>query len=130
MISPANDKHVQGTHSVPLVAIHIHGIILGSDENSTSFAVILQWLAFLITLCSAFSDIMFHSSEQQTETVSDAQIDTLCVQETAIVDHGDTEGTVDLNDISTQTPALSGSGLLGNPHHLALLGTMHVCFII
>jgi hypothetical protein len=87
-------------------------------------------LHFLSLFALLFSDIMFHSSEQQTETVSDAQIDTLCVQETAIVDHGDTEGTVDLNDISTQTPALSGSGLLGNPHHLALLGTMHVCFII
>ncbi|KAK8455244.1 hypothetical protein SEVIR_4G112300v4 [Setaria viridis] len=62
-------------------------------------------------------DIMVHSSEQQTETVSDAQIDTLCVQETAIVDHGETRGTVDLNDISTQTPALPGSGLFGVEAH-------------
>jgi len=50
--------------------------------------------------------------------VSAAEIDALCVQETAIVDLGGTRGTVDLNDTSTQVPALPGSDVLGNPHSL------------
>ncbi|CAN6164379.1 unnamed protein product [Urochloa humidicola] len=62
-------------------------------------------------------DIMVQSSEQQTRMDSAPEIDTLCVQETAIVDHGRTRETVDLNDISTETPALPESSLLGVEVH-------------
>ncbi|OEL37669.1 Chromatin structure-remodeling complex protein SYD, partial [Dichanthelium oligosanthes] len=90
MVSPANDERIQGINS------------------NSGF---LSFFAFL------FSDIMVHSSEQQTEMVSAAEIDTLCNQETAIVDHGGTRATVDPNDISTHAPALPGSGLLGGKAH-------------
>ncbi|XP_021304222.1 chromatin structure-remodeling complex protein SYD isoform X6 [Sorghum bicolor] len=62
-------------------------------------------------------DITVLSSELQTKMVSAAEIDALCVQETAIVDLGGTRGTVDLNDISTQVPALPGSDVLGVEAH-------------
>lgn len=71
---------------------------------------------------------MVHSSEQQTRMVSAAEFDTLCVHETAIVGHGGATETVSLNDKSTQAAALPGSSLLGMPHPLPLLSTMHIFF--
>ncbi|CAN6201890.1 unnamed protein product [Urochloa humidicola] len=62
-------------------------------------------------------DFIVHSSEQQTKMDSTAEIDTFCVQETAIVDHGGMRGAVDLNDISKETPASPGSSLLGVEAH-------------
>lgn len=50
-----------------------------------------------------------------------AEIDALCVQETAIIDLGGARGTVDLNDIRTQVPALPGRDVLGNPHLLSCI---------
>jgi len=73
---------------------------------------------------------MVHISKQQTEMVSDAEIGTLCIQEAAIVDHDKIRETVDPHDIRTQASALSGSGLLGNPHPFHLLSTMHVLFVV
>ena len=84
-------------------------------------------LSFLALI---FSDVMVHISEQQTEMVSDAEIGTLCVQEAAIVDNDKTRGTVDPHDIRTQASALSGSGLLGNPHPFHLLSIMNVLFVV
>nr|CAB3467703.1 unnamed protein product [Digitaria exilis] len=46
-------------------------------------------------------DIMVHSSEQQTRMLSAAEFDTLCVQETAIIDHCGATETVNLNEKSS-----------------------------
>lgn len=62
---------------------------------------------------------MVHSSEQQTRMLSAAEFDTLCVQETAIIDHCGATETVNLNEKSS---------LLGMPHPLPLLSTMHTCY--
>uniref|UniRef100_A0A804PWX0 Chromatin structure-remodeling complex protein SYD n=1 Tax=Zea mays TaxID=4577 RepID=A0A804PWX0_MAIZE len=63
-------------------------------------------------------DIVILSSEQQTKMVLAAEIDALCVQETAIIDLGGARGTVDLNDIRTQVPALPGRDVLDVEAHI------------
>ncbi|CAL5047140.1 unnamed protein product [Urochloa decumbens] len=95
-VAPANDEHMQVTE-VNSSEQQTKIISTANDEHA--------------------QDIMVHSSEQQTRMDSAAEIDTFCVQETEIVDRGGTRGTVDLNDISTETPALSGSSLLGVEAH-------------
>ncbi|CAN6198094.1 unnamed protein product [Urochloa humidicola] len=95
-VAPANDEHMQVTE-------------VNISEQQTSIVSPVD--------DEHVQDVMVQSSEQQTRMDSAPEIDTLCVQETASVDHGRTRETVDLNDISTETPALPGTSLLGVEVH-------------
>ncbi|XP_062233157.1 chromatin structure-remodeling complex protein SYD-like isoform X2 [Phragmites australis] len=93
--APANDEHVQATLSHTHVPPYTSTVVFAPDEKSSTEV---------------------YSSEQRTKMVATAEIEKVGDQDTAIVDHEGTRGTGDLNEMSTQAPAIPGSDLHGEAH--------------